>query len=267
MFFAIAPLVAVVTSCLMLAGPTTGDIPPSRRIVLWNSGTCPYAQRAWIALKEKGVPFEHKIIDLSHKPDEFLAKYAAAVGGDTTVRAKVPLLECGDDTLVVESEDVIKFIGAAIEPDDSMYPVDYIELRARIDRFLPAFEDVIQGYYKYLTASSKDEEEMGKLAFCKALKNLETEIEGPFCLGESFSVAECYAAPWVHRFDVVVPYFRGAQLQDLIVTDSKVAQWMQAVLQRPSVQSTNVPSSSLLQSTRNHFVKYVTPGTLAEKEA
>lgn len=186
--------------------------------------------------------------------------------GNTTLRALVPLLEFGDDTLIVESEDVIKFIGASIEPDDSMYPVNDTEARARIDRFISVFENVIQAYYKYLTASSQDEAESGKRALCDALENLETEIEGPFCLGKTFSVAECYSAPWVHRFDVAVPYFRGVRIPDLMGTDCKVAQWMQAVLQRPSVQ-TNVPDSSLLQSTRNHFVKYVTPGAPAEKDA
>ena len=34
---------------------------------------CPYVQRAVIALAEKGVPFERVDIDLSNKPDWFLA--------------------------------------------------------------------------------------------------------------------------------------------------------------------------------------------------
>ncbi len=33
---------------------------------------CPYVQRAVIALKEKGVPFERIDIDLANKPDWFL---------------------------------------------------------------------------------------------------------------------------------------------------------------------------------------------------
>jgi len=214
------------------------------------------------------VPFEHKIIDLSHKPDEFLAKYAAAVGGDTTIRAKVPLLEYGDDRLVVESEDVIKFIGEHVPPDDCMYPVGDPQSRAKIDRFLLAFEIVVQGYYKYLTATSEAEALAGKHEFSEALEGLEKEIEGPFCLGETFSVAECYAAPWVHRFSVAIRHFRGNRLQDIVSSpDSKVATWMQTVLERPSVLSTNGPEDYLLKSTRNYFVKYITPGSPAEKDA
>jgi len=204
---------------------------------------------------------------LSNKPADFLAKYAAAVGGDTSVNAKVPLLEYGDDTLVVESEDVIKFIGgASMDDDDCMYPAvsSDPEARRRIDRFLPAFENVIQGYYSYLTATSEAESESGKRAFCEALRRLEAEIQGPFCLGDQFSIAECYAAPWVHRFSVVVPHFRGVRLRDLIPSDCpKVAEWMGAVAERPSVQTTNGPEDYLLKSTKNYFVKYITPGAPA----
>ncbi len=37
---------------------------------------CPYVQRAVIALKEKGVPFERIDIDLNNKPDWFLKGFA-----------------------------------------------------------------------------------------------------------------------------------------------------------------------------------------------
>jgi glutathione S-transferase len=228
------------------------------KIVLWNSGTCPYAQRAWIALEEKGVPFEHKIINLQDKPAAFLDKYAAAVSGDRSIRPKVPLLEYGD-TLVVESADVIKLIGVSID-DDSMYPVSNQENLDRVDRFLSVFESVIQSYYQYLTAHTESQAEAGKRAFCESLFNLEEQIEGPFCLGKTFSVAECYAAPWVHRFVVTIPYFRGAHMPELIRPGSKVAAWIDAVLCRPSVQATSCPEDYLLKSTRSYFVKYVTPG-------
>jgi glutathione S-transferase len=55
---------------------------------LWNSGTCPYAQRVWIALLEKHVPFEHKLVDLQDKPADFTAVYNS-VSPDPTARAKV----------------------------------------------------------------------------------------------------------------------------------------------------------------------------------
>ena len=61
---------------------------PSRPL-LYVSPTCPFAQRAWIALLEKDV--EHDIVfeDLANKSEDMKAAYALAGGaGD----AKVPIL-------------------------------------------------------------------------------------------------------------------------------------------------------------------------------
>lgn len=254
----IAPLSLAVTIAVLLAATARGE-GMKTQIVLWNSGTCPYAQRAWIALAEKGVSFEHKIVDLKNKPAVFLEKYAAAVHGDTSIRAKVPLLEYGD-TLVVESLDVIKFIGKTIGEDDTMYPVTDSDALNQVDRFISAFDDVMQSYYQCLAAQSEPDANAGQRTLCESLYNLESRIKGPFCLGEMFSVAECYAAPWVHRISVTMPYFRGVPMNALIRPDSKVAAWMDAVLCRPSVKATSGPEGDLLQSTKNYFVKYVTPG-------
>jgi glutathione S-transferase len=43
------------------------------RLTLVSHHLCPYVQRAAIALTEKGVPFERRHVDLSTKPDWFLA--------------------------------------------------------------------------------------------------------------------------------------------------------------------------------------------------
>ena len=63
------------------------------KVVLWTSGTCPYAQRAWIALLEKGVNFEHRRVDLANKeatPD-FLEAYRMA-NPNALSSAKVPVV-------------------------------------------------------------------------------------------------------------------------------------------------------------------------------
>jgi glutathione S-transferase len=43
------------------------------KLTLISHHLCPYAQRAAIALAEKGVRFERRYVDLSAKPDWFLA--------------------------------------------------------------------------------------------------------------------------------------------------------------------------------------------------
>lgn len=188
----------------------------------------------------------------------------------------MPLLEYGDGTLVAESLDVIQCIGENIGSDDAMYPADGTN-RARVDAFIDAFEDTIQGYYDFLTAYDEQSAEDGKLSFCHALHNLAPLLDqGPFCLGDTFSIAECYAAPWVHRFHITPQYFRGATVQQVFratgdsdnngraaASARTVAAWMDAVLKRRSVQMTNGPEDYLLQSTRNYFVRYLSPNSPA----
>jgi glutathione S-transferase len=272
-----------------MSATTNSNNNNNKRIVLWNSGTCPYAQRAWIALLEKQVDFEHRLVDLQNKPADFVSKYAAAIGTTdvSSVRAKVPLLEYGDETLVVESEDVIKFIGQTMGTNDDMYPSSANDTRrARIESFIKAFERTIQGYYKFMTATNEDEANEGKLEFCTALHALAPHIETPpFCLGETFSVAECYAAPFLHRYQATVPYFRGVSMSGVMLllqakdedkagkhnnnndnSIDKVTAWMNAVCNRPSVLATNAPSDHLLKTTRGYFIKYVSPKSPAALE-
>merc|ERR1711939_1275348 len=39
----------------------------------------------------------------------------------------------------------------------------------------------------------------------------------PFLLGDDFSFAECICAPWVQRFFVTLPYFRGIDFDHRII--------------------------------------------------
>ena len=77
-----------------------------------------------------------------------------------------------------------------------------------VERFLDLWHPVVDKYYSILTAGSEMsvnkamDQFVGDLAL---LNSLLKESEGPFLLGESFSVAECIAAPWVQRFFVTLP--------------------------------------------------------------
>jgi glutathione S-transferase len=75
-------------------------------VQLWNSGTCPYAARIWVALIEKELRFElcgldalalsqdtahgqTKKVDLQNKSEGFVQTYQPS----SNARAKVPVLQ------------------------------------------------------------------------------------------------------------------------------------------------------------------------------
>jgi len=232
------------------------------------------------------VPFEHNIIDLSDKPQQLIDKYAEAIGKPGKwVSAKVPLLEY-DNALVIESEDVTKYVAryvhvpvadkrsSLLQNDDEMYPLNDVEITQRVDHFLDVWYLVVESYYNYLCASSELNANSEREAFCGSLKALEKELsmcgpagqehhqQGDFCLGNTFSIAECIAAPWVQRFFVTLPYFRGVDFfqQVLPAECVNVSRWMNAVRQRPSVKASSCPEEEMLAAARKYYVSYVSPG-------
>jgi len=207
---------------------------------------------------ETGIDFEHKIIDLKNKPAEFVAKYQQANGGSGS--GLVPLLENGDE-LVIESDVVAKYIGKHLDPQNILYPQDSCQ---RVDTFLDTWEQVTDRYYDFLRATSLQDAQQREGSFLRALEAVEDQLlerTGNFLLGNDFSVAECICAPWIQRFYVALPYFRGIDFE--AYTESKLpctARWMKAVRERPSVQESMCPEEEMIAACKRYYVSYISPG-------
>jgi len=228
-------------------------------------------------LLEKGVPFEHKIIDLSAKPDEFVSKYREAAGG-AGGSAKVPLLVHGDN-VVIESEIVAKYVAEHVHRDgkfnDDLYPSSSNPADCkRIDEFLEVWEDVVDSYYNVLTVPPS----MGEVGARNTMNILESSLgaledalnqitevseggSGDFLLGDSFSLAECIAAPWVQRLFVTLPYFRSVDFRKTVLPYKRTKKWMDAVRARSSVTVTKCPEDEIVAAARRYYVSYISPGS------
>mmetsp|Transcript_15245 Transcript_15245/g.28492 ORF Transcript_15245/g.28492 Transcript_15245/m.28492 type:complete len:156 (+) Transcript_15245:608-1075(+) len=148
-----------------------------------------------------------------------------------------------------------------------MYPGQKLE---EIEQFLHIWHQVVDDYYDVLTAVSEMSVESQKKKFLKSLQDLQGTLTvsnaGPFVLGDTFSVAECIAAPWVQRFFVTLPYFRKIDLDHVIRNDTdyeKVVNWMDAIRTRPSVARTACPPEEMLAAAQRYYVSYFSPGSPA----
>jgi len=217
------------------------------------------------------VEFQHNIIDLKDKPREFVAKYKEASGGYGS--GLVPLLEHGDN-LVIESDVVAKYVAQNIDgvdgKGDDLYPsLDSDEDIQQIDNFMLQWQDVTDTYYDLLRASSQKEAEKREVAFVKSLAAIDHLLKyrpGDFILGENFSYAECIAAPWIQRFYVTMPYFRGINFEEDILSQFEfVSSWMKAVCGRPSCVTSICPQSEMIAACKRYYVSFISPkatGTL-----
>lgn len=186
---------------------------------------CPYVQRAVIALIEKNVPFERIDIELSNKPDWFLA---------ISPLGKTPVLQAGE-TAVFESAVILEYLEDT-QPNP-LHPADALE-RARHRGWMEFGSSVlndIAGFYNAPDAA-------GFTAKAQTLSSKFDQLEdrlgsGPFFAGASFSLVDAVFGPVFRYFDV----FDAIGDFGILSGKPKVAAWRKALAERPSVRQAVTP--------------------------
>ncbi|KAH7101944.1 glutathione S-transferase [Auriculariales sp. MPI-PUGE-AT-0066] len=195
-------------------------------LVFYAGWFCPYVQRAWIALEEKGVPYKYVEINPYDKAPELLALNPR--GLVPTVRAHgKPIYE----SLILNElfEDLY--------PDaPKLLPTDPVE-KARARIWIDALSKIPTADYALVVARTPEEQEKRRQEYYDALRKIAEERapQGPFFLGEKFSLVDATIAPWVVR-DAVLQQHRG---WDRKGAGEKWAAWADAIAARPSVLNTS----------------------------
>jgi glutathione S-transferase len=186
---------------------------------------CPYAQRAVIALSEKGVAYERRYIDLADKPAWFTA---------ISPLGKVPLLrvkdEEGGETVLFESAVICEYLeDTQPHPLHPSEPLDRARHRAWIE-FASATLNDVAGFY-----SAKDRKafEQKRLRLVEKFAWLERHLgKGPFFAGDAFSLVDAAFGPLFRYFDS----FERIGDFGLFDATGKVRAYRRALAERPSVR-------------------------------
>ncbi|KAJ7072668.1 glutathione-S-transferase [Mycena amicta] len=160
---------------------------------------CPYVQRSWICLEEKGIPYQYKEVNPYKKEKEFLA---------LNPKGLVPAIEYQGRALY-ESLIICEFLEDAYpEHKPSMLPGDaYTKAYARIwidfvsKSFVPNFMRLVQ-------AQTDDKRDVARSDLYAALRTFASEAKGPYFLGEEFSLVDAAIVPWILR-DHIIAEHRG----------------------------------------------------------
>ncbi|KAA1179402.1 glutathione S-transferase family protein [Rhizobium tropici] len=166
------------------------------KLILVSHYLCPYVQRAAITLAEKTVPFEICYVDLSAKPDWFLA---------ISPLGKVPLLIVrqgdGSETVLFESAVICEYLeetqsGARLHPADPL-------ARARHRSWMEFGSSILSDLWGFETAKDEEAYEAKRKALIEKFSRVETELnDGPFFAGEAFSLVDAVFAPIFRYFEV-----------------------------------------------------------------
>ncbi len=166
------------------------------KLVLISHYLCPYVQRAAIILAEKAVPFEIRYVDLSAKPDWFLA---------ISPLGKVPLLivrqEDGVETVLFESAVICEYLEET-QPGARLHPADPLT-RARHRGWTEFGSSILSDLWGFETARDEGTYEAKRKALIDKFARVEAELgNGPFFAGQAFSLVDAVFAPIFRYFDV-----------------------------------------------------------------
>jgi len=190
------------------------------KLTLISHALCPYVQRAIIALKEKGIAYERIDIDLSAKPDWFLA---------ISPLGKTPVLLAGEQP-VFESAVICEYLEDTLGP--ALHPGDALE-RAQHRAWIEFASATLNGIWTFYTAK----DDAAYAAAGAALKDRFAQLDamlgdGPYFGGKQFSLVDAAFAPVFRYFDV----FDAASGVDLFAGTPKVRAWRQTLSQRKTVK-------------------------------
>lgn len=194
-------------------------------LTLISHPLCPFVQRAAIVLLEKGIQFDRINVDLSAKPDWFLA---------VSPTGKVPVLKVRRDN----AEDAVLFASMAIceyldetQGGAPMYPVDALA-RARNRAWIEFASQTLAEAWQFLHARDAATADAKRTAFRERLGKLESAIGvGPFFDGSAFGMVDAVYAPLFRYFEGI----DAAVAHQLFDGLPRISAWREALEARSSV--------------------------------
>lgn len=194
------------------------------KLTLISFPTCPYVQRAVIALKEKKVDFDVVYIDLANKPDWFLA---------ISPLGKVPVLkverEGHEPGIVFESAVILEYLEETTP--GRLHPEDALE-RAQHRSWIEFGSQVLGDLWRLSVAKDQAELDAAQQAVTAKFARLEDIVAGTFFAGERFSYVDAVFAPAFRQIDALETVAPAGLTAGL----PKVSAWRQALAERPSVR-------------------------------
>ncbi|KAJ6631525.1 glutathione-S-transferase [Mycena sp. CBHHK59/15] len=161
-----------------------------QELIFYAGWFCPYVQRSWICLEEKGIPYQYSEVNPYKKEKHFL---------DINPKGLVPAVEYHGKALY-ESLVICEFLEDAYPKyGPSILPADpYTRAFARIwvdyisKAFVPAFMRLMQ-------SQEKEKQDLAREELYEALRKFTAQIKGPYFLGEQFSLVDVAIVPWITR--------------------------------------------------------------------
>ncbi|MCA6940196.1 glutathione S-transferase family protein [Pectobacterium polaris] len=214
---------------------------PNHDLTLISHPLCPFVQRSAIVLLEKNVPFERINVDLSAKPDWFLA---------LSPTGKVPVLKVhqasGEDAIIFESMVICEYLNET-QDGASMYADDAL-IRAKQRGWIEFATAILGNAWQFLNATDQAVADSKRASFRNQLERIEAELgSGPYFSGANFSMVDAVYAPIFRYFSIIDASVSESIFEGL----PRVSAWKALLAKRESVKAA-VPAN-YAQLFQNHL--------------
>lgn len=198
-------------------------------ITLVSHILCPYAQRAFVALDEKGVDFKRVIIDLSNKPDWF---------NRISPLGKVPLLIVetgGQKTAIFESSVILEYLEET-QPNP-LYSLDPLQ-RALERSWIEFGSSLLKDIAGLYSAQTDETLTVKAKQISDKFAALDGAIgEGPWFSGDKFTLVDAVFGPIFRYFDIL----ENTTDFHLLKGYHNLQKWRHCLSNRPSIKKAVSP--------------------------
>ncbi|KAH9923727.1 glutathione-S-transferase [Epithele typhae] len=181
------------------AGPTVDQHQTPQDLIFHAGWFCPFVQRVWIALEERGIPYEYKEVNPYKKEPRFL---------ELNPKGLVPAFEYRGQALY-ESLIMCEFLEDAFPSHrPALLPADPV-LRGRVRIWADFVNKTIStSFTRTLMAQDPAAQAASLQELYTGIRTFVAEVKGPYFLGDEFSLADVAIAPWIVR-DYILQEHRG----------------------------------------------------------
>ncbi|KAG6491041.1 hypothetical protein ZIOFF_052373 [Zingiber officinale] len=187
-------------------------------------GDCPFSHRVLLTLEEKKIPYDLKLIDVSNKPDWFLA---------ISPEGKVPVLKADDDQWVPDSDVITQILEEKYPNPPLVAPQEYSSVGSKI----------FSSFVKFL--KSKDANDGSEQALIDELQALDEHLKahGPYINGDNISAVDLSLAPKLFHLVVALDHFKGWKVPENL---SYVHAYMKNLFERESFCKTKAAKEHVI---------------------
>ncbi|KAF8993022.1 glutathione-S-transferase [Cyathus striatus] len=212
----------------------------TQELVFYAGWFCPYVQRSWITLEEKGIPYQYKEVNPYKKEPHFLA---------INPKGLVPAVEYGGKA-IYESLIICEFLEDAY-PEYKPHLLPDQAIDKAIARIWVDFvgKSVIPPIQRLIPTKEKENQDAERTLLYNALKAFSDQIKGPYFFGEKFSIVDVAISPWIVR-DYILVEHRGCKREDV---GEKWVKYAAEIEKRDSVVKTSSLKEHLTKIYSQHF--------------